>query len=88
MSYTIEIKSQVKKDLRRIKGSDLEKRFLQVIQTLKNNPFLQTQSFEKLTPPVKGFYSRRINRQHRVVYQVDVKNKRVIIFSAYSHYER
>ncbi len=46
-----------------------------------------TQSFEKLPPQSSGFYSRRINRQHRVVYKVNETLKRVEIYSAWTHYE-
>lgn len=87
MTYTIKVKTQAKKDLKKLKGSSLEANFLEIIQVLTQNLYAAGQSFEKLVPPIKGFYSRRINRQHRVVYRVDQSKKEVIIYSAYSHYE-
>ena len=45
------------------------------------------QSFEKLTPPAAGYYSRRINGQHRVVYTIDKATKIVEIYSCWAHYE-
>lgn len=87
MSYAIKVKSSAKRDLKKIKGSYLEKSFLEIIEQLKQNPYQKNQSFEKLVPPIKGFYSRRINVQHRVVYKVNEENKTVVIYSAWSHYE-
>ena len=87
MSYAIKVKSGAKRDLKKIKGSYLEKSFLEIIAQLKENPDQNNQSFEKLVPPIKGFYSRRINVQHRVVYKVNEEKKEVVIYSAWGHYE-
>ncbi len=64
-----------------------KKQFEEVIQALKEDPYMPTQSFEKLRPTHEGRYSRRLNRQHRVVYKVDEENKVVEIYSAWTHYE-
>ncbi|QWS05279.1 Txe/YoeB family addiction module toxin (plasmid) [Limosilactobacillus reuteri] len=87
MNYAIKVKSGAKRDLKKIKGSYLEKNFLEIIAQLKENPYQNNQSFEKLVPPIKGFYSRRINVQHRVVYKVNEEKKEVVIYSAWGHYE-
>lgn len=87
MSWKIKLKKGARKDLKKIKNTHLEDNFLEIIRTLKENPFAPTQSFEKLVPPIKGFYSRRINVQERVVYKVSKQEHTVIIYSAYSHYE-
>ena len=71
MSYAIKLKRSANKDLKKIKGSYLEKSFLQIIEQLRKDPLAPNQGFEKLVPPIKGFYSRRINIQHRLVYKVD-----------------
>lgn len=86
-SYTIKVKKGAKKDLKKIKGTYLEKSFLEIIEQLRKNPYQNNQSFEKLVPPIRGFYSRRINVQHRVVYKVDEEEKMVIIYSTWGHYE-
>jgi toxin YoeB len=86
-SYEVVIKNSAKKDLKKIKNSHLKENFLDVVQTLKKNPFAPTQSFEKLQPKSTGLYSRRINQQHRVVYKVDEAARRVEIYSAWTHYE-
>ncbi|MCT2872236.1 Txe/YoeB family addiction module toxin [Limosilactobacillus fermentum] len=87
MSYAIKLKRSANKDLKKIKESYLEKSFLQIIEQLRKDPLAPNQGFEKLVPPIKGFYSRRINIQHRLVYKVDQDTQTVIIYSAWSHYE-
>lgn len=87
MSYTIKSKKGARRDFKKIKGSYLENNFLEVIKQLKTDPYRNNQSFEKLVLPIKGFYSRRINVQHRVVYRVNETAKEVIIYSAWGHYE-
>lgn len=85
--YTVKIKNSAKTDLKKLKTSNLQSNFDEIIQTLKQNPFSPTQSFEKLLPKSSGLYSRRINRQHRVVYTVNEDLKQVEIYSAWTHYE-
>lgn len=87
MSYTVKSKKGARRDFKKIKGTYLEADFLLIIKQLKENPYQNNQSFEKLVPPIKGFYSRRINVQHRVVYKVNEKKKEVVIYSAWGHYE-
>nr|WP_278589177.1 Txe/YoeB family addiction module toxin [Limosilactobacillus pontis] len=88
MSYTIKAKKGASHDFKKIKGTYLEENFLSVIKQLKEDPYENNQSLEKLVPPIRGFYSRRINVQHRVVYKVDDEKKEVLICSAWGgHYE-
>ncbi|WP_028790735.1 Txe/YoeB family addiction module toxin [Tetragenococcus muriaticus] len=86
-SYQVKIHSGAKKDLKKIRQSSLQPSFERIVQTLKEDPYLPTQSFEKLQPKHLDRYSRRINRQHRVVYHVDETTKTVYIYSAWSHYQ-
>lgn len=86
-AYEVVIKNSAKKDLKKIKQSHLKENFNEVVQALKENPFAPTQSFEKLQPRSSELYSRRINQQHRVVYKVNEDERRVEIYSAWTHYE-
>ena len=86
-NYSVMIKNSAKADLKEIKQSNLKPQFEKVIQTLKEDPYLPTQSFEKLKPTHEDRYSRRLNRQHRVVYKVDEDEHVVEIYSARTHYE-
>jgi toxin YoeB len=86
-NYKIKVKNSAKIDLKKLKRSRLQDQFLQIIKILKDDPYQQSQSFEKLQPKHLGRYSRRINHQHRVVYTVDEENKEIFILAAWSHYE-
>lgn len=86
-NYKIKIKNSAKIDLKKLKRFRLQDQFLQIIKILKDDPYQQSQSFEKLQPKHLGRYSRRINHQHRVVYTVDEENKEIFILAAWSHYE-
>jgi Txe/YoeB family toxin of toxin-antitoxin system len=55
-----------------------------LLKLLENNPYETPPSYEKLVGNLKGFYSRRLNKQHRLIYLVDTKIK---IVSIWTHYE-
>ncbi|MGT4665629.1 Txe/YoeB family addiction module toxin [Enterococcus hirae] len=86
MGFTIEIKKSVKKDLPKLKSAGLHKKFDELIQVIRENPFQTPPPYEKLVGV--PYYSRRINIQHRLVYSVDIKENVVVILSVWSHYER
>lgn len=85
--YNVKIKNSAKGDLKKLFRSNLRDQFESVVSTLKKDPYASTQSFEKLQPRHEGRYSRRLNRQHRVVYTVSEETKEVFIYSAWTHYE-
>lgn len=58
-----------------------------LIDIIKENPYQNPPPYEKLTGDLKDYYSRRINIQHRLVYQVIEKEKTVRILSMWTHYE-
>lgn len=76
-----------KKDLPKLKQTNLLDQYEEIIGILKKNPFENVRRFEKLNPRNKHIYSMRINGTHRVVYTVDKENKVVKIWSAWTHYE-
>ncbi|EON3044803.1 Txe/YoeB family addiction module toxin [Enterococcus hirae] len=86
MGFTIEIKKNAKKDLPKLKAARLHKKFDELIQVIRENPFQTPPPYEKLIGV--PYYSRRINIQHRLVYSVDIKENVVVILSVSSHYER
>lgn len=85
--WEVIIKPSAKNDVKKALRSPLKNTFLDIFNTLQTNPYEPTHSFEKLKPPIEGKYSRRLNGQHRVVYLIDKKNKKVSILSAWTHYE-
>jgi len=86
LGFTIEIKKNAKKDLPKLKAARLHKKFDELIQVIRENPFQTPPPYEKLIGV--PYYSRRINIQHRLVYSVDIKENVVVILSVWSHYER
>ena len=59
-----------------------------LLDILRKDPFQTPPRFEKLVGDLKGAYSRRINIQHRLVYQVLEKNRVVKVLRMWTHYER
>lgn len=78
--------SSMKTDVKKIVKSNLSDKYLSILNTLVKNPYLNTQSFEKLTPPIKSLYSRRLNSENRVVYKILKKEHKVKILSCWGHY--
>ena len=85
--YTILYTKRTKKEIENLKSAKLDGTTLKLIEVLKNNPFQNPPPYEKLTGDLKNYYSRRINAQHRLVYQVFNDENIVKIVSLWSHYE-
>lgn len=75
------------KDKPKLKAAGLEKKAKSLLVLLSENPFQVPPSYEKLVGDLNGYYSRRINIQHRLVYRVDSQKNIVIVHSMWSHYE-
>ncbi|MDD2510921.1 MAG: Txe/YoeB family addiction module toxin [Syntrophomonas sp.] len=87
-SYRIVILKSAEKDKEKIKSIPaLKTKTDKLLEVLKTNPYQNPPPYEKLIGDFKGLYSRRINRQHRLVYRVIEEEKTVIIVSMWSHYE-
>jgi Txe/YoeB family toxin of toxin-antitoxin system len=78
---------QAQKDAKKIKSANLKVKTLELLEILKKNPFQNPPSYEKLVGDLSGTYSRRINIQHRLVYQVIEEEKTVKIIRMWTHYE-
>lgn len=76
------------KDKPKLKAAGLEKKAKSLLILLSENPFQAPPSYEKLVGDLNGYYSRKINIQHRLVYRVDSQKNIVIVHSMWSHYER
>lgn len=78
---------QAQKDARRLGSAGLRPKAEQLLSVLADNPFQKPPSFEKLLGDLRGAYSRRINIQHRLVYQV-IEDERVVkVLRMWTHYE-
>ena len=83
--YEVVFSRRADKEKRLIKQAGLEKRAKELINILCENPFQNPPPYEKLTGNLAGFYSRRINIQHRLVYTEHETEKIVAVRS--THYE-
>ena len=78
---------QAKKDAKKLAASGLKRRAEELISIVQNDPFQSPPPFEKLVGDLAGAYSRRINIQHRLVYQVLEEEKAVKVLRLWSHYD-
>lgn len=76
------------KDIPRLKAAHLDTKAKALIDVIRENPYQTPPSYEILVGDLQGLYSRRINLQHRLVYQVLEEEKTVKIISLWTHYER
>ncbi|MEL7064169.1 MAG: Txe/YoeB family addiction module toxin [Bacteroidota bacterium] len=83
--WTIEFSRKALKSAKKIRAANLERNLRELLEVLHRDPFEPT--YEKLSGNLKGYYSRRINIKHRLVYSVDIVEKTVRVVSVWSHYE-
>ena len=76
-----------RKDAKKLKAAGLKGKAENILEILKENPFQTPPPFEKLVGDLAGAYSRRINIQHRIIYQVLKEIKTVKIIRMWTHYE-
>lgn len=86
--YQIVFTKTAAKDAQKLKSAHLDGIAKSLIDVIRENPYQTPPSYEKLVGDMKGLYSRRINIQHRLVYEVFETEKVVKIVSLWSHYER
>lgn len=82
--YTNHAMKQINK---KIKNTRFESKLKHLIGIIKNNPYQIPPPYEKLSDEYKNAYSRRINIQHRLVYEIFEKEKAIKIISVWTHYE-
>ena len=87
MSWELYFTKQAKKDAKKLASSHLRAHAEVLLEVLKNDPFQNPPPFEKLKGDLEGAYSRRINIQHRLVYQVYLKERAVKVIRMWTHYE-
>ena len=87
VNYKVVYSKQALKDAKKLSSANLDKKAKELIQLIKNNPFQKPPPYEKLVGNLTGSYSRRINIQHRLVYQLYEKEKIVKVIRMWTHYE-
>ena len=87
MSWEIVYAKQAMKDAKKLASSGLKPKAQELLAVLACDPFQNPPPFEKLVGDLTGAYSRRINIQHRMVYEVFTKEKTVRVLRMWTHYE-
>jgi Txe/YoeB family toxin of toxin-antitoxin system len=78
---------RAQKDAKKVAAAGLKNKTEQLLEILRENPFQNPPPYEKLVGDLAGAYSRRINIQHRLVYQIYENEKAVKILRMWTHYE-
>jgi len=87
VSWSIVYTRQAQKDARKIASSNLKPQTQHLLDLITRNPFRNPPPYEKLVGDLAGAYSRRINIQHRLVYQVYAAERTVKVLRMWTHYE-
>jgi toxin YoeB len=87
VSYELVYTNQAKKDAKKLKGSSLAQKAKELLKVIAENPYEDPPPFEALVGDLKGAYSRRLNIQHRLVYQVYDEQRVVKVLRLWTHYD-
>ena len=87
MSWQVVYAKQAMKDAKKLAACGLKPKAQELLAVLANDPLQNPAPFEKLVGDLAGAYSRRINIQHRIVYEVFAREKTVRVLRMWTHYE-
>ena len=87
MTWRVVYAKQALKDARKLAAAGLKSKAQVLLDLLARNPFQNPPAYEKLVGDLDGAYSRRINIQHRLVYEVFKKGRVVRVLRLWTHYE-
>jgi len=87
VSWEVVYAKQAIKDAKKLAASGLKAKAQELLAVLANDPFQNPPPFEKLVGDLAGAYSRRINIQHRIVYEIFTKDRIVRVLRMWTHYE-
>jgi len=87
VSWELVYTKHAQKDARKLAASGLKRKAQELLKVLKENPYQNPPPYEKLVGDLSGAYSRRINIQHRLVYQVLEGEHVVKVLRLWTHYE-
>ena len=87
MSWQLVYTKQAQKDAEKLASAGLKEKAKALLEIVAENPIQNPPSYEKLVGDLAGAYSRRINIQHRLVYQILQEEQVVKVLRLWSHYE-
>jgi toxin YoeB len=85
--WTLYYTKQAKKDARKLSSAGLKDKAKKLLDIVQKNPYQNPPPYEKLVGDLDGAYSRRINIQHRLVYQVLEEESAIKVLRLWTHYE-
>ncbi len=88
MTYILKYTKTASKDIEKLKSAKLDKKAKFLLDLVKENPLGYPPEFELLQGKYYPTYSRRINKQHRLVYEIYEAENTVKVLSSWTHYER
>ena len=86
VKWELRFKKDAEKDSIKLKSAGLKQKADKLLSIIEIDPFCTPPPFEKLLADLKGLYSRRINKQHRIVYEIDINKNHIIIYRMFTHY--
>jgi Txe/YoeB family toxin of toxin-antitoxin system len=84
--YELVYSRQARKDAKKLAASHLKKQAQTLLEIIAGDPFQSPPRYESLCGELSGCFSRRINLQHRIVYEVFIEEKKVLILRMWTHY--
>lgn len=87
VNYKLIFMSQAQKDAKKLASSGLKQKTMQLLEIIQNDPLQYPPSYEYLKGDMSGLISRRINKQHRLVYEVLEDDRIVKVYRMWKHYE-
>jgi len=87
VSWKLVYTKQAQKDAKKLSASGLKEKAKKLLYIIQENPYQNPPPYEKLVGDLNGAYSRRINIQHRIVYQVMEEEKTIKVIRLWTHYE-
>ncbi|MBA3493380.1 MAG: Txe/YoeB family addiction module toxin [Gammaproteobacteria bacterium] len=87
MKWQVVFTRQTQKDAKKLAAAGLRPKAEELLDILRKNPFQSPPPYEKLVGDLAGAYSRRINVQHRLLYQVLEQGRVVKVLRMWTHYE-
>ena len=87
MSWEVVFTKQAQKDAKHLAAAGLKEKAQKLLEVLEENPFETPPPYEKLVGDLAGAYSRRINIQHRLVYEVLEEDETVKVLRMWGHYD-
>jgi len=85
--YQLIFMTQAQKDAKNLNSSGLKSKAMKLLEIIKNNPLQYPPEYEYLKGDMKGLISRRINKQHRLVYEIFDDKQIIKVYRMWKHYE-